>query len=95
MREISAVMTTAPPNPKLTLVYPCAWVFKVIGSDQTALRDAAAEVFGDTPCAITLSNSSSTGRYVCLDLEVTVADEATRNAFHHMLKKHASIKLVL
>lgn len=88
-------MTTVPPKPKLTLNYPCAWVFKVIGSDPAALRNAAAEVFGDTPCAISLSNSSSTGRYHCLDLEVTVADEASRNTFHHMLKKHPSIKLVL
>lgn len=88
-------MTTAPPNPKLTMVYPCSWVFKVIGADPTALRGAAAEVFGDTPCAISLSNSSRTGRYHCLDLEVTVTDEATRNTFHHKLKRHAAVKLVL
>ncbi len=88
-------MTTPPSMPKLTMVYPCAWVFKVIGADVTALRGAAIEVFGGTPCAISHSNSSSTGKYHCLDLEVTVADEATRNTFHHKLKKHAAVKLVL
>lgn len=88
-------MTTVPLDQKLTMDYPCAWVFKVIGSDPTALRDAAAEVFGNTPCAIAPSNSSRTGKYHCLDLEVTVADEETRNTFHRMLKKHAAVKLVL
>jgi len=88
-------MTTQPPDPKLTMVYPCAWVFKVIGADPAALRAAAAEVFGDTPCAISTSNSSRTGRYHCLNLQVTVADEATRQTFHHQLKQHAAVKLVL
>lgn len=88
-------MTTASPCPKLTLVYPCTWVFKVIGADPEALRGAAAEIFGDTPCTISFSNSSKTGKYQCLDLEVTVPDETTRNTFHHKLKKHAAVKLVL
>jgi putative lipoic acid-binding regulatory protein len=88
-------MATAPPTLKLTMAYPCSWIFKVIGSDQAALRGAAAEVFGDNPCTISSSNSSRTGKYHCLDLEVTVTDETTRNTFHHKLKNHPAVKLVL
>ena len=80
---------------KIQIEYPCQWLFKVIGSDPEQLHSALLELITDPPCTISYSNSSSTGRYHCLNLETTVRSEEERNAIYMTLKAHPLVKIVL
>ena len=75
--------------------YPCKWLYKVIGTEQDKLHQAILEIITGTPCEINLSNSSSSGKYLCLNLEITVHDEDERNAIYLDLKAHPQVKIVL
>lgn len=75
--------------------YPCAWVYKVIGSSEDSIRLAIREIVRDEACSITLSNSSSTGKYLCLDLELVVSSEGHRVSIYEALRNHPSVKIVL
>jgi putative lipoic acid-binding regulatory protein len=77
------------------LVYPCEWLYKVIGSDKEQLHQAITHVIKDSSCSITPSNSSKTGKYHCLNLEITVQNEEERNLIYEALKEHPQVKLVL
>ena len=80
---------------KVKLDYPCQWLYKVIGADQEQVRQAIAEIISDTPCEINLSNSSSSGKYLCLNVELTVQNEKERNTIYENLKAHQHVKIVL
>ena len=80
---------------KAKLDYPCQWLYKVIGTDHEQLRQAIMEIITNIPCKINLSNSSSSGKYLCLNLEITVQNEEERNSIYLNLKAHPNIKIVL
>jgi putative lipoic acid-binding regulatory protein len=80
---------------KLKLNYPCQWVYKVIGTNQGELRQAIMEIITDTPSEISFSNNSSSGKYLCLNLKITVQSEEERNSIYLGLKAHPQVKIVL
>lgn len=80
---------------KAQFEYPCAWVYKIIGSSEDAIRLAIREILQDEACSITLSNSSKTGKYHCLNLELTVCSEEHRVSIYESLRNHPSVKIVL
>jgi putative lipoic acid-binding regulatory protein len=82
-------------NNKLNLKYPCEWVYKIIGTQSRMMHDAVAEIVTDTPYRITFSNFSAKGKYICLNVEMTVCSETQRNDIFQSLKKHDAIKMVL
>ncbi len=75
--------------------YPCLWHYKVIGSDREKMHQALIEIANDYSGDISFSNSSRTGKYHCLNLEVTVQSEEARNYIYMTLKKHPQIRIVL
>ncbi len=80
---------------KPEIVYPCPWGYKVIGSDVERLRSAIAEVIQERSHTVTPSNSSLTGKYHCLDLELIVTSEECRLEIYENLRRHPAIKIVL
>jgi hypothetical protein len=82
-------------NKKVQIEYPCRWLYKVIGADHDAMRQAIEEIVQVEKCTITLSNASSKGKYLCLNVEVMVFDEEARNNFYVKLKAHQAVKTVL
>ena len=80
---------------KAKLDYPCQWLYKVIGTDHEQLRKAIMEIITNIPCEINLSNNSGSGKYLCLNLEITVQNEEERNSIYLNLKAHPNIKIVL
>lgn len=80
---------------KLDLEYPCPWVYKIIGREQNELRCAIAEVVQARECLVSLSNSSSGGKYLCLDVELIVVSAEDREAQHLAFKAHPAVVLVL
>lgn len=80
---------------KVELVYPCSWVYKIIGREQDALREAIAEVVQARDCLVSVSNSSSGGKYLCLDVELVVLSAEDREAQYHAFKGHPVVVMVL
>ena len=80
---------------KAQIKYPCQWLYKVIGFDREKLRQALFEIVKDDSCDISISNTSSKGKYHCLNLEVTVRNEEERNSIYLALKEHPQVKIVL
>lgn len=80
---------------KVKLEYPCPWVYKIIGREQEQLRGAIAEVVQARECLITLSNFSSGGKYLCLDVELVVVSAEDREAQYLAFKGHSAVVMVL
>lgn len=80
---------------KIVVRYPCQWLYKVIGMDRDKLHRALKDIIPDDSCDISFSNSSRTGKYHCLNLEVTVHSEEERNAIYLALKANPQVKTVL
>ena len=80
---------------KAVIDYPCRWIYKVIGEDCEALNRSVAALLQDCPCSVTPSHSSRTGKYHCLNVEVTVDCEEKRLAIYESLKADPAIKIVL
>lgn len=79
---------------KISIDYPCRWVYKVIGSDEAKMRAAIAGIIPGG-CEITPSRSSAGGKYVSLAVTVQVEDEVSRTSTYEALRKDPSIKIVL
>ena len=75
-------------NQKPVVEYPCLWGYKVIGPDEEAMRAAVKECLeslpepntGDREFELGQSRTSKGGNYVSLSLNLTVQDEAERDA---------------
>jgi putative lipoic acid-binding regulatory protein len=80
---------------KLEIVYPCHWVYKVIGCDLSLLHSAVAEILTGRNYAATPSRSSKGGAYHCLSVEMTVESESVRVAFYEKLRRHPAAIMVL
>lgn len=80
---------------KLHLDYPCLWVYKIIGRDKDEMESAVAEIIRDCKYELSPSRVSETGKYHCLNLELTVESESQRIALYEALKAHRAVKIVL
>jgi hypothetical protein len=88
-------MMTSENECKPELVYPCLWIYKVIGRDPDLLRCAAAEVLVGQAYKATPSRSSKGGAYHCLNIEMTVENESDRIGFYEKLRRHSAVVMVL
>ena len=80
---------------RLKLEYPCKWIYKVIGASEQELRDAIAEIMVDREHTITKSNTSSSGKYVSLNVELEVVDEEDRRNVYEVLCSHSATRYIL
>lgn len=80
---------------KLELEYPCAWCYKLIGYEKEAIQRAIHEVILEREHNLTHSNSSKTGKYVSMNLDLVILNEDERNFIYEALKAHQNIKMVL
>lgn len=80
---------------QVSFTYPCEWTYKVIGYQETAIRQAIAELVTNKAFEITFSNQSSTKKYVSLNLDLVLESEAEREDIYMALKQHPAIKMVL
>ena len=77
------------------LEYPRPWAYRVIGTDESRIRQAVTETLGDAEYELELSNSSSGGKYISMNLETVVASEEARNSIHAALTNHPAVKMVI
>jgi uncharacterized protein len=80
---------------KVHLDYPCPWVYKIIGPDRDEMHRAVAGIIRDRAYKISHSRSSETGKFQCLDVELSVESEGHRKDVYESLKCHPAVKLVL
>ena len=80
---------------QLELVYPCNWCYKVIASEEETLKQAISDVIKEREHKISPSNSSKTGKYISMNLDLLVHNEDDRTFIFDALKKHQDIKMVL
>jgi len=80
---------------KLKLEYPCAWSYKIIGTDQNDMQAAVEEIVQDRTCKISVSRQSEKAKYISLNIELTVESESHRTVLYEALRAHKAIKIVL
>ncbi|MBN2815212.1 MAG: DUF493 domain-containing protein [Campylobacterales bacterium] len=80
---------------KVVIKYPCSWCYKVIATEQAALEKAIRDVISEREHKLTPSNSSKTGKYTSMNLDLLVHNEDDRTFIYEALKKHQDIKMVL
>ena len=80
---------------KVVLEYPCNWCYKVIATEEKALKQAITDVIDERDHKLEHSNKSKTGKYVSMNLDILVHNEDDRTFIFDALKKHQDIKMVL
>jgi putative lipoic acid-binding regulatory protein len=80
---------------KLELDYPCTWCYKVVAYERAGIEIAALEIFAERPYSLNPSNSSKSGKYISMNLELLVHNEDERTYFYETLKAHPHVKMVL
>ncbi|MFW5875854.1 MAG: DUF493 domain-containing protein [Myxococcota bacterium] len=80
---------------KPVIEYPCAWEWRVIGSDPDQVKAAVAEVLAEREHTLRSANRSPKGRWLSMSLELEVQSEADRDAIHRALTGHRWIRLAL
>lgn len=80
---------------ELEIDYPCRWLYKVIGTDEASIRGAVLEVVDVSDVMIELSNTSSAGSFVSINVEVTVESHDERRSIFEALRSHAAVRMVL
>jgi hypothetical protein len=80
---------------QLEIEYPCQWIYKVIGADETTVRAAVMEVIEVAAVTIELSNRSSSGKFVSVNVTVTVESHDQRLYLFECLRSHEAIRMVL
>jgi len=88
-------MQQEPISGKPKVSYPCQWEFKVIGTDEPALRRAIDQIVADRAYQLNVSNRSRGGKYCSLKLAVQVEDEASRNTLFEALRDHKDVTTLL
>ncbi|NLF33125.1 MAG: DUF493 domain-containing protein [Planctomycetes bacterium] len=83
------------PTRKPVIDYPCTWAYTVIGADAAAVCAAIAEVFDRRDYAAAPSRTSRTGKYCSYTVELTVVDEADRDALFVAINTHEDVVMVI
>lgn len=80
---------------KLELEYPCNWKYKIVGQERKKLEAAIHSVILERTHELEHSNTSKTGKYVSLNLDLIVHNEDDRTFIFEALKAHQDVKMVL
>ena len=80
---------------KPKIEYPCQWQYRLIGEDRAAIMEAIHAAVDVDLCVVSEGNSSSGGRYLSLNLEITVNSEAERLRLYQRFSDHPAIRVVI
>ena len=80
---------------KLNIKYPCKWGYRVVGESEELMRQAIAECIRGLEHELSVANTSRSGKYISLNLELIVPDEKTRKHIHSFLMKHSDVRTVV
>ncbi|MGD9948079.1 MAG: DUF493 domain-containing protein [Desulfobulbus sp.] len=80
---------------KPNIEYPCQWHYRLIGEDRTAIMEAIHAAVDVSLCVISEGNASSGGRYLSLNLEISVNNEAERLRLYQLFSDNPAIRVVI
>ena len=78
---------------KKEIIYPRGWSFRIIGTDKEKMLGDIALVMGERKHE--LKNGNKKGKYISLNLKLTVDSEEDRNALFTALKNSDSVTMIL
>lgn len=79
----------------LEFEYPCPWTYRMIGADEFAMRTVVGELLGDTEYTLVYVQSSRTGKYCSLQLDLVVQSEEHRKGLFTTLGQSPAIRAIL
>lgn len=79
----------------LVLEYPCQWSYRLVARDRVQILQAIEAVLGERPHSLRPSNTSRSGKYISMNLELLVYNEEERGFLYENLKAHPAITMVL
>ena len=77
------------------LDYPCEWGSRVIAGQESHIRLAVRQAFGEHRVKLGELRRSSGGRWCSMSIDTTVENEEQRQDFLERLRSSAGIRLVL
>ena len=80
---------------KAVIQYPCRWLFKVVTLDHHGDRERIVAMMQDCNFEISISNSSRSGKYTSLNVEVEVESEEHRNSIYQLIRQLETVKMIL
>ncbi|MCK5145846.1 DUF493 domain-containing protein [bacterium] len=89
-KEESEIVVSEP-----KIEYPCQWHYRVIGMEESLIREAVAHCIKEMDYTLKMANTSRTGKFISLNLEIVVGSEHMRNQIFITLRDHINIKMVL
>ena len=75
--------------------YPTPWTYCIVGPSEDAIRAHVAGLLSEVEHELVGSRRSSGGRYVSLNLSLTVQDETQRIAIFNRLVESDAVKVVI
>jgi putative lipoic acid-binding regulatory protein len=93
MKQLSTIISGGQQGPKIE--YPCRWQYKIIAESRTEIRRVVERLVPERPLLLTDSHVSSGGRYVSMNLEVTVHGDGERLELYRLLAGDPAIRVVL
>lgn len=88
-------MSSCLTNRKPEIDYPCRWQYTVIGTAEHKILEAIDAVIGDRQHTLTASKSSSSGKYLSMNLELEVHSEDMRDGIFAKLQRHPNLKMII
>ena len=88
-------MTGRPEQHEPEIDYPCTWAYRIIGTSETALRDAIAVIVGAREHSVGPGNRSRTGAYCSINVELVVETHDERVEIGQALSDHDAVKFLL
>jgi putative lipoic acid-binding regulatory protein len=82
-------------KPKPDIQYPCRWQYRLIGENREAILEAIRSTVDVDACTISDGNVSAGGRYLSLNLQLSVNDEDERLRLYQIFSNHPAIRVVL
>ncbi|MCD6585083.1 MAG: DUF493 domain-containing protein [Desulfobacteraceae bacterium] len=79
---------------KQIVEYPCQWSYRIIGTEEEVIRSAVKEYMKEAEFQLSASNTSRSGKYISLNLEIIVLNEDARNKIYLDLKTMPCIKMM-
>jgi len=83
------------PAERPEIEYPCTWTYRVIAVDVVGTSYAISERLGTRPHRLSEGNTSRTGKYASIQLELEVADQADRDDLFAALESMSGVRFVL
>ncbi|NLE01873.1 MAG: DUF493 domain-containing protein [Fibrobacter sp.] len=80
---------------KAQITYPCNWTYKIIGLNKKSMIDASQAILNHHSYSLKDSNSSKSGKYISLEINLIVQNEEQRNNIYKEFVQHESIKMVI